>query len=674
MINIDNLSRLAHINQDIQSQGEEAIQFLQHFLLKKQDKYEYSLEIELKIKLRSYQREGISWMAFLHKYNLNCALCDDMGLGKTIQALCLMANESVLLKKQLKEKKDAIQESEEASLQTHSKCSLVVCPSTLTRNWLIETKKFFHKKDLKATIYEGSLETRKHILTNLTEIDLLISSYEKIRNDIGFLETQNFFYIILDEAHFIKNSKAKITKAIKKLNGERKLILSGTPLQNNVIELWSIFDFLIPGFLGTELEFDKIYNKFLSTCLKKLNEKVEEKSNYRSKLESLKKRMAPLMLRRVKGDVLEELPAKMIQDYACKLTPLQKDLLTELNKKYPLDIPDLESNTPQTKQIKSLSKISYHLKLCSQPQALLKPSILSQQTLDALQTKHKLPSLVLNKTHFCKLLALEQLLHQCGIFTHTDPTPKTTKTTITTKITKITKTSNTAPIITSPLKPSDLASPSPNSHSSSEIKLLSSIIKHKALIFTQTKKSIQIIQDLLLTFYPDVSYLVLHGDVRIPERAQIVDRFNANREQIHLLLLTTRVGGLGLNLTAADVVIFYENDWNPMVDLQAMDRAHRIGQQRIVNVYRFICSGTIEEKIVNLTKFKANLAEALIENKETSSDSLNFQNIFDSFRERDQFKNQNENKEEKKVQSGKNAVISEMESKWDEYDQFKEEF
>ena len=159
-------------------------------------------------------------MAFLHKYNLNCALCDDMGLGKTIQALCLMANESVLLKKQLQEKKYAKQESEDASLKTHSKCSLVVCPSTLTRNWLIETKKFFHQKDLKAAIYEGSLETRKNILSNLTEIDLLISSDEKIRNDIGFLETQNFFYIILDEAHFNKNSKAKITKAIKKLNGE----------------------------------------------------------------------------------------------------------------------------------------------------------------------------------------------------------------------------------------------------------------------------------------------------------------------------------------------------------------------------------------------------------------------------------------------------------------------
>lgn len=193
-------------------------------------------------------------MAQLGKYNLNCALCDDMGLGKTLQALLLVLNES----------------KRSGKRQT----SLVVCPTSLTYNWLAEVDKFF--SGFKAAVIDGNQQTRDAILSSLDKYDLVIVNYEKLKGCMTAFKDFNFFYVVLDEAHKIKNSKSVVTQTVKQLHADRKLALSGTPLQNRVSELWSLFDFLMPGFLEDEPTFNKLYNKYLTANIKKMQEKLED--------------------------------------------------------------------------------------------------------------------------------------------------------------------------------------------------------------------------------------------------------------------------------------------------------------------------------------------------------------------------------------------------------------
>ena len=187
-------------------------------------------------------------MAKLGSFNLNCALCDDMGLGKTLQSLTVVFNES-------------------AKRKTKS-ISLVVCPTSLTYNWLSEIKKFF--SGVKAEVIEKNNQTIN------SDSEILIINYEKVKSNLSQLENIPFFYIVLDEAHKIKNSKSVVTQSINRLKCERKIALSGTPLQNRVSELWSLFDFLMPNFLEDETTFNKMYNKYLTGNIKKMQEKLEE--------------------------------------------------------------------------------------------------------------------------------------------------------------------------------------------------------------------------------------------------------------------------------------------------------------------------------------------------------------------------------------------------------------
>lgn len=191
-------------------------------------------------------------MAKLGDYNLNCALCDDMGLGKTLQSLIVVLNESA------KQKRKCV--------------NLVVCPTSLTYNWLGEIKKFF--KGVKAAVID--FNTRLDVLENLTDYDIVIVNYEKLKGCMLQFNKLRFFYVVLDEAHKIKNSKTVVTQTVNKLQCDRKIALSGTPLQNRVSEIWSLFDFLMPDFLEDETTFNKTYNKYLTGNIKKMQEKLEE--------------------------------------------------------------------------------------------------------------------------------------------------------------------------------------------------------------------------------------------------------------------------------------------------------------------------------------------------------------------------------------------------------------
>jgi len=211
-------------------------QFLTQLLDGKQVE-QYALPVPIKAELWKYQQDGVNWLAFLAKYQLHGILCDDMGLGKTLQSICILSGKHFERAKRYEETKspDAVHLP-----------SLIVCPPTLTGHWYYEVTKY--AENLKPVLYTGNAKDRLRLLPLLKKYDVVITSYEVVRNDVSNLENKNWLYCILDEGHVIKNAKTKLTKAVKCMRAQHRLILSGTPIQNNVLELWSLFDFLLPGF------------------------------------------------------------------------------------------------------------------------------------------------------------------------------------------------------------------------------------------------------------------------------------------------------------------------------------------------------------------------------------------------------------------------------------------
>lgn len=228
----------------------------------------YDIPIPIKADLRKYQQEGVNWLAFLAKYQLHGILCDgkhcrrfvfgttvlrlrlDMGLGKTLQSICILASKHHERTQRYHETKspDAVHLP-----------SLIICPPTLTGHWYYEILKYV--ENLRPILYTGNSRERTKLIPKLHQYDVIITSYEVVRNDITNLEHLNWLYCILDEGHVIKNAKTKLTKAVKCIRAQHRLVLSGTPIQNNVLELWSLFDFLMPGFLGTETSFNERFGK-----------------------------------------------------------------------------------------------------------------------------------------------------------------------------------------------------------------------------------------------------------------------------------------------------------------------------------------------------------------------------------------------------------------------------
>jgi TATA-binding protein-associated factor len=211
-------------------------QFLTQLLDGKQVE-QYALPVPIKAELWKYQQDGVNWLAFLAKYQLHGILCDDMGLGKTLQSICILSGKHFERAKRYEETKspDAVHLP-----------SLIVCPPTLTDHWYYEVTKY--AENLKPVLYTGNAKDRLRLLPSLKKYDVVITSYEVVRNDVSNLENKNWLYCILDEGHVVKYAKTKLTKAVKWIRAQHHLILSGTPIQNNVLELWSLFDFLLPGF------------------------------------------------------------------------------------------------------------------------------------------------------------------------------------------------------------------------------------------------------------------------------------------------------------------------------------------------------------------------------------------------------------------------------------------
>jgi len=259
------------------------------------------LNVKLKINLRNYQLIGINWLMFLGNYGLGLALCDDMGLGKSIQTLVAVAESTIEYKKK----------------NNKSIPSLIICPNTLIMNWISESKKFFDNETLHIENDLDKIHKKKNFNTQTL---IYICSYEKARDNFNeIFNDSHFYYLVLDEAHIIKNPKTKMYQTIKKISAEKRVILTGTPIQNNVMELWALFNFLMPGFLGSENDFEIKYHKKMAQNIKKLNLQEDVQENiFQTSLQEIRKRIKPFILRRLKSEVLRELPEKIISDY--KLT------------------------------------------------------------------------------------------------------------------------------------------------------------------------------------------------------------------------------------------------------------------------------------------------------------------------------------------------------------------
>eukprot|EP00177_Eucheuma_denticulatum_P003912 GFKZ01007074.1.p1 GENE.GFKZ01007074.1~~GFKZ01007074.1.p1 ORF type:complete len:1849 (+),score=239.07 GFKZ01007074.1:129-5675(+) len=528
--------------------------------------YHLPVEIGDGIKLRKYQQECLDWLAFLNRYELHGALCDDMGLGKTLMTLCMVTGDFASLRRK----------------GSHLP-SLVICPSTIVAHWVQEAERFFGHSLPSILHYAGppKLRARYRSHSVLSQSSLVVTSYDILGNDLRFFESVRWNYLVLDEGHVIKNPKTRIARAVRALSARHRLVLTGTPIQNSVLELWAMFDFLMPGFLGNEKSFKESYSKpIMASREGKCSEADQERGMVAT--EALHRQVLPFILRRLKDDVLSELPPKIMQDYYCSMTPIQMRLYEDFASE--LGGNSTGGDGRQSRgETHVFTALSYMRRLCSHPKLVLTPShpeyeSVQQYLRDQGRTIDDIES-------SAKLVGLMNILRECGI-----------------------------------------GSGDPGAKDSGG---------HRALIFAQLKDMLDLVEnDLFRRYLPDVTYLRLDGSVEASKRQPIVTRFNAD-PTIDCLLLTTHVGGLGLNLTGADTVIFLEHDWNPTKDLQAMDRAHRMGQKRTVNVYRLITRGTLEEKIMGIQRFKTHIANTVVNRENSNLQSMNTDQLLDLFKVED---------------------------------------
>ena len=454
--------------------------------------------------LRPYQKAGYNWLLFLEKYRFGGCLADDMGLGKTVQTLAMLQNQK-----------------ESGQVGT----SLLVMPTSLIYNWEMEARKF--TPQLKVFNYTGT--TRIKDTKMFSRFDLVLTSYGIVRLDIDILKDFYFNYVILDESQVIKNPDSNIAKAVRTLHARQRLILTGTPLENSTMDIWSQMSFINPGLLGNKTFFK---NQFLNPIEKKQDE---------GKTKKLNSIIKPFILRRHKSQVAKDLPPKVENVQYCSMTSLQEEKYEEAKSFFRNKILDeIDKNGLGGSQFLLLQGLTKLRQIANHPK-MVDPSYSGDSG------------------------KMEDVVH--------------------------------------------------NLHNAIQE-------GHKVLVFSQFVKHLSLFREHLKEQNIDFAYL----DGSSKDRKCQVERFQ-NEEKLKVFLISLKAGGLGLNLTKADYVFILDPWWNPAVEAQAVDRAHRIGQENQVFTYKFITKDTLEEKILALQQKKLELANNLITTEESFIKRLNKEDI-----------------------------------------------
>ena len=476
--------------------------------------FEPDLPSTLQAELRPYQRDGYKWLARLSRWGAGACLADDMGLGKTVQTLALLLD------------------------RAPDGPALVVAPTSVTANWTDEARRF--APTLKVKAYTGVAASRASLLDDdPAPFDLYVTTYGVLQNDIDQLAAVEWHSAVLDEAQAIKNPTTKRARAARRLKAKFRLVTTGTPIQNNLMDLFSLYSFLNPGLLGSQEQFRRNFGF-----------PVERDGDMDAQAR-LRRIIAPFILRRLKTEVLDDLPER--------------------------------------------TEITLHVEMSPQETALYE--VLRQRALEELQAASAEDPSAREGPRRLQLLAhLTRLRLACC---------------------------NPRLVIDS-----DAAAPA-SSKLETFARTLEELLqnRHKVLVFSQFVMHLKLVEEHLNK--SGVAYQYLDGGTPAGARAQRIAAFQAGRGDVFLISL--KAGGIGLNLTAADYVIHMDPWWNPAVEDQASDRAHRIGQTRPVTIYRLVTEGTIEEQIVDLHHRKRDLADQLLEGADAAG-RLNADELLDLLR------------------------------------------
>ena len=463
--------------------------------------------------LRPYQKHGVAWLHFLRENGFGGILADEMGLGKTLQVLAFFST----LRMPLSNPQSAIRNPQ-----------LVICPTSLVFNWVAEAKKF--TPELKVLALHGP--DRHARFDEIPASDIVLTSYALIRRDAERYRGLEFDTIVLDEAQHIKNRQTQNAQAVKAVAGQRRIVLTGTPMENSVLDLWSIFDFLMPGYLGTAQDFRERYEAPITR---------ERDAAAQTRLG---RRLRPFLLRRLKKEVAADLPAKLEQVSFCELTAEQRSVyqqVIEASRKGVLD---------------------------------------AAGAAGAAKSRMLVLSALLRLRQVCCDLRLLKL---------------------------------------------DGVNPA---SASGKLDLFGELLEevvdggHRALVFSQFVSMLTLLKERLAG--EGIEYCYLDGSTF--DRGAVVEQFQKNAA-IPVFLISLKAGGAGLNLTGADTVIHFDPWWNPAVEDQATDRAHRIGQTKVVTSYKLIARDTVEEKILALQNRKRGIIHAAIGGEDEFTASLTWEEI-----------------------------------------------
>lgn len=495
---------------------------------------DYEIPENLHASLRSYQKEGYRWLRTLDTYRFGGILADEMGLGKTLQTIAVLLavrNEEGSSAEAAAETEEvppagaafpAVRDLPEEPGTPDPHTSLVVCPASLVFNWGQELARF--APELKTVLVVGTQAEREQKIHDAWKADVLVTSYDLLKRDIDRYDSVRFRFEIIDEAQYIKNAQTAAAKAVKVIRARTRYALTGTPIENRLSELWSIFDYLMPGFL---YDYSEFRNEVELPVVRDGDAEVQER---------LKRMVAPFVLRRKKEDVLQDLPDKLEEVRYADMDRKQRQLYDAEVLRMRRTLAQQDESDFRKSKIQILAALTKIRQLCCDP-------LLCYSGYDGTSAK--------------KDACME---------------------------------------------------------------LIESLVDggHKALLFSQFTSMLELIEEELKA--RGIAYYKITGATAKKQRLALVNEFNQN--DVPLFLISLKAGGTGLNLTGADVVIHYDPWWNTAAQDQATDRAHRIGQTKIVTVYKLIVKDTIEEKIQEMQEKKKTLADEILSGESMESSEI----------------------------------------------------